>query len=148
MSAKAYRLLKFYKNFLTQGQSLVEIGSERGGGSTKYFHEICSEEGYKFYTVDIDPDIYKRAGEIAPGSAVLQDGTQFLESLEGEICFVYLDNFDWDWGGMGETLTRQIHRYKELDLELNNENSQLDTPEKSMRIQWECDHYEYVQNYR
>ena len=124
MSAKAYRLMKFYQRFLPPGQNFVEIGSERGGGSTKYLYDLCMELGHRFSTVDIDPQIHQRAREIAPGSAVLQDGTQFLESFDGRIGFAYLDNFDWDWGGMGEVLDRQVRRYRELDMELSNENSQ------------------------
>ena len=101
MGARAYKILNCYSIFLDKGQNIVEIGSERGEGSTKYFHQICQEKGYNFYTVDIDPKSYKNAYSIVGERAQLNDGKEFLIAFSGKISFAYLDNFDWDWGGDG-----------------------------------------------
>ena len=39
----------------------VEIGVDRGEGSTKFFADLCEERGVDFYGVDVDADQIDRA---------------------------------------------------------------------------------------
>lgn len=109
----------------------VEIGVDRGEGSTQWFADHAETRATDFYAVDADPGQIKRSLEsltrsnniqIDPitGSVVhtyhpLPDhvklvhakGEQFLSSLrqqvpDTQISLVYLDNFDWDYWVGGE----------------------------------------------
>jgi hypothetical protein len=105
MGAQAYGLIEDIP-FLP-GECVVELGSERGEGSTYYFVEYCGGRGIPFYTVDPDKnDGYTTASQIARCHAYCMTGEQFLAevfpSFGLKIKFAYLDNFDWAWESWGE----------------------------------------------
>jgi len=121
MGAQAYTLFDDYD---LKG-SVVEIGTERGEGSTRYLVEVCQRRGNKFYTVDFDLD--------APSFPVNQyrmTGEDFFELFfpdDEKICFAYLDGFDWVWSAEGilDWQRDQIAHYATYGITMNNENSQL-----------------------
>lgn len=123
MGAQAYDLID---DFDLKG-SVVEIGTERGEGSTKYLAAACKEAGNKFYTVDFDLN--------APSFPSLNQyrmrGEMFFEDHfpdDEKICFAYLDGFDWVWPtleGILDWQLDQIEHYATYGITMNNENSQL-----------------------
>jgi hypothetical protein len=108
---------------------IVEIGSERGEGSTTYLANFAKRHGISFYTVDFDPIQYEAAKQICGDSAFCMKGEDFLQNvfptLKKTIAFLYLDNFDFIYDHLVGLVDNQIHRYKDLGVSMNNENSKL-----------------------
>lgn len=126
----------YYKNvekFINQIDSgtWVEIGVDRGEGSTQWFAELAETNNVQFYAVDADPDqIQKSLETLSKSKDVLIDsltgeikhtykpipshvklvharGEIFLSQFHDQnpnlrISLVYLDNFDWDYWVGGE----------------------------------------------
>ena len=111
--------------------SWVEIGVDRGEGSTKFFSEHAKKRNVKFYGVDADPEQIRKSrialsltGQVfinSDGSMrhevghvpdhvelVHARGEDFLlqfnqDNPTQKFSLVYLDNFDWDyWVGRQE----------------------------------------------
>jgi hypothetical protein len=88
-----------FKNF-PKGKFLVEIGSDRGEGSTKALAELALELKLNFITVDMNWDIYKRALEIVHEvnptfAAECDKGEDFINFFaEEDIAILYLDAYD------------------------------------------------------
>jgi hypothetical protein len=130
MGATAYRLIEQIR-FLP-GECVVELGSERGEGSTYYFVEHCGSHGIPFYTIDPDKnEAYATAAQIAPNQAYCMTGERFLAEVfptfDLKIKFAYLDNFDWAWESWGDNhpsfeYLKSI--YSNFGLEFSNRNSQ------------------------
>lgn len=108
----------------------VELGVDRGEGSTPWFADKAKQHNTKFIGVDMDPDQIKRANHnlasktatvnsdgsmtVAVGdlpnhvTLVAERGEVFLDTFarenpETKISLAYLDNFDWDyWLGQEE----------------------------------------------
>lgn len=120
----------------------VEIGVERGEGSTRWFAEQAAKRNVShFYAVDAMQDQADRCRELLKSSGFTDNttvvhsrGEAFAEDLQKtigqqKVSLVYLDNFDWDyWLGQQEEpfVPAQKSKYKtELSIEMNNFNSQL-----------------------
>ena len=124
MGAKKYNLIDNYN--LTG--SVVEIGTERGEGSTDYLSKACKKTGNKFYTIDFDINVPR----FKDAEQYFMTGEKFFDSVfpeDEKICFAYLDGFDWIWEPEEEVqplwITEQIDYYKTYGIEMNNDNSQL-----------------------
>lgn len=122
MGARAYRYLSLYP---PDPGCLVEVGSERGEGSTAFLYRYAKRHGLRFYTADIDPAAFKRAKSITPG-ARLTTGLKLLRRLRGPISVAYLDGFDWIPEGADnlDWIALQRRRYQRLGVEMNNHNCQ------------------------
>lgn len=73
------------------GDCILEVGTERGEGSTAYLREFAQQRGAEFVTVDPDP-------ERAQFGAVSARAEDYLEDWQhGHIRFAYLDGFDWPY---------------------------------------------------
>lgn len=104
----------------------VEIGSERGEGSTLYLANLAGAMNTKLHTVDIveqrleNPHLVKH---VAAGSKWARE---VFSTLNLKINFLYLDNFDWIWDNDNKPdwIHTQIEEYKELGLEMTNLNCQ------------------------
>jgi hypothetical protein len=132
----------------------VELGVDRGEGSTRWFSDLARTRATKFYGVDMDPDqisrarynlANSRAASFAPdGSMTMQPGDldphielvvgkgeDFLLQLPAteRISLMYLDNFDWDYwlGREEESFVAGVkQRYRDtINVEMTNINSQL-----------------------
>lgn len=127
---KAYRLADKYGPY--PPGIAVEVGSERGEGSTAYLAQYFEKvNNVGFFSVDFEDEAHLRAVEIIGARAYHMMGETFLSSHApgfGKICFAYLDNYDW-WFGVGGTLEQclsdQIALYAEHGLVLNNLESVL-----------------------
>lgn len=108
----------------------IELGVDRGEGSTQWFADKAKGRGVDFYGVDMDPDQIQRAKKSlasktasvnADGSMtvtvgdvpdhihlVVNKGELFLQEFKNsnpdkKVSLAYLDNFDWDyWLGREE----------------------------------------------
>lgn len=124
MGAGAFRL----PNLELIPGCILEIGSERGEGSTGYLANLALERKERFITVDPDPEVYQRVSKVV--HAYQMTGEQFMKGVFpdfGEnVAFAYLDNFDWIWKGFEEEsfIIKQVKDYKKRGVELNNTNSQ------------------------
>lgn len=133
MGARAYSLINNYKNL---SGSVVEIGTDRGEGSTMYFAVWCHANNNKFYTVDFDRQRRNFSTE-HPNLNINQfymTGELFFNQFpnDEQICFAYLDGFDWIWDFLKEDsqklpewINEQIQTYKNYNLNMNNINSQI-----------------------
>lgn len=150
----------YYKNvekFLSKidTNNWLEIGVDRGEGSTRWFADLAGQRGVKFFGVDADAEQIQRATESMKigGQAIIgtdgsisrvqQDmpahvqffharGEEFLdlpEIREQKFALAYLDNFDWDyWLGCEEEafVPACKQHYREVfGIEMTNINSQL-----------------------
>jgi len=127
-----YKAVEQYMDSVDATGSWVEIGVDRGEGSTRFFSNQAKKRNVKFYGVDADPDQIARArttlsstgtafigtnGSIQYEVAQVPDhvglvhakGEDFLEQFAQDnpgqkFSLVYLDNFDWDYwvGGQEE----------------------------------------------
>ena len=84
----------------TAGKFFLEIGSDRGEGSTRALAELANKLDLIFITVDMDPSIYEKAlkivKEINPKfSAECYRGENFIKLFGKEdIAVLYLDAYD------------------------------------------------------
>lgn len=116
MGAEAYDLIA--RADFWPGTCAVEIGGERGEGSTSYLSAYCDFIGVPFYSVDIDPH-HERTQR--------GDGETFLRGLLEPVAFCYLDNFDYVFASIeGKPwVDDQRARYAEFGLEMNNRASEI-----------------------
>lgn len=134
MGMKPYVLLenKFQDINCSTDHIVLEIGSERGEGSSVWLHNWAKHRGMEFYSVDIDetakhtvnnPDINFQVAE--SGSMWCKD---VLPTLNKKIKVLYLDNFDWihnEWkDNLPPFLQNLINKYASRGVIMNNENSQ------------------------
>lgn len=89
-----------YSSYNKDEDIILEIGSDRNEGSTKFFDTYSKDLGIPFYSVDIEDDAKTRLSElqytnweIASGSTWTKD---VLPTLKKKIKILYLDNFDWN----------------------------------------------------
>lgn len=129
MGAALYPLLADHGDVLP-GECVVEIGSERGEGSTAWLADFCHKRAINFYTVDVDPLVHETAVKTVDGyrccSAHLGPGEEFLPGLKEKIRFAYLDAFDCIPAGFEKEpfIDFYTRRYEELGLRaMTNENS-------------------------
>lgn len=146
----------YYKNveqYLDRidNDSWVEIGVDRGEGSTKFFADLAEKRGTKFYGVDADlGQISAATTNLAVDGKMpdhitlsLNKGEDFLANWkltkpDEKISLVYLDNFDWDyWLGQQEEsfVPIQKQHYRDtMKVEMLNINSQLTHLAQAMRM--------------
>lgn len=125
--SEIYKLIDDYLPELGSLEGLVlEIGSERGEGSTAYLDNLAKQNGAHFVTVDIDQP---RIEEINKQGihAVCQKGEDFIPTLSGKpVSIAYLDNYDWNWWVGRENsdkhwVQHQIDWYKDHhEIEMSN----------------------------
>lgn len=123
-------------NYLEKNQCIVEIGSDRWEGSTKFFASLAKEKNIPFYTVDMVEGIkdrllqYVEEDVFSHTEFFVKEGCEWTYLYDGpKIHILYLDNFDWDWGAtdkeerkLYEALAEQ---YANAGQYLSNENSIL-----------------------
>ena len=169
MGAKAYDiiddLLNLMEQFTQQHNSdelvidgdIVEIGSERGDGSTKHLKNVAKKHSLNFYTVDYEQEAYELVrDELEMGENAFQmTGEHFLKNIypklkgdfkiksgastsTGRISFAYLDNFDYAFPELvvvgKDFLDNQKKTYEDYGIEYNNENSKKAHLEQSKLI--------------
>jgi hypothetical protein len=136
-----YKKVEDYLDRIDNG-CWIEVGVDRGEGSTKFLSDLAGARGVDFHGVDMDPDQIARATENLSVDGKLPDhvtlacdrGENYIQQLsndnpELQASLVYLDNFDWDYwlGGQEEAFVagvKQNYRDK-LGVEMTNVQSQV-----------------------
>jgi hypothetical protein len=72
MGAAAYKLIEKYKD-LIKGD-IVEIGSDRGEGSTQYLSDFSRQNNLNFYSIDFEGGAFQRARNIIGENAYCMKG--------------------------------------------------------------------------
>ncbi|MBD3248782.1 hypothetical protein GF336_01940 [Candidatus Woesearchaeota archaeon] len=113
---------ELFKNL--KGKSLLEIGTERGCGSTILLAEMAEEIGMDFITVDVDEEqtknVIKPLNKINSAfKTITEYGEIFLKNFKGEIGLIYLDAFDFWHDNHSQ---ERIDAYKKRGTEITNEN--------------------------
>jgi len=85
--------------FKSTGGCMVEVGSDRGLGSTINLAKMCKSMDQKFFTVDADPPTSDAAREIVKNvsedfDAFCDFGENFMRNTTLNIGVAYLDAFD------------------------------------------------------
>jgi len=130
MGASKYTLIeKVMPHY--KGGIVLEIGMERGEGSTTFFNGFCKKNNLEFYSVDFDPNLrcsIRHLDWVIPVSTTGEDFllNEFKEENK-KIFFAYLDNFDYIFEHIRrhQQIIDQQNRYREhgLDMDENNHNS-------------------------
>uniref|UniRef100_A0A7S0E7C7 Methyltransferase domain-containing protein n=1 Tax=Hanusia phi TaxID=3032 RepID=A0A7S0E7C7_9CRYP len=129
--ASAYVMLEELAAELDDG-CFIEIGSDRGEGSTKFLSELANRTHRSFFSVDFSPEGYENALSTC-GSCAFQDmGERWLEhtfpaiSNSTRIALAYLDNYDWTYPWTTDmAYKKQQHvDYASSGLKLSNQKSQ------------------------
>jgi hypothetical protein len=96
MGASAYHIIQNYQSVI-EGDAIVEIGSARGEGSTDYFIQYAKDHKKHFYTIDVRQDVvdFFQGKQIQNFSAICCETIDFIEQIQGPLCFVYMDSFDY-----------------------------------------------------
>lgn len=145
----------YYKNVTPWVEDIdegdvIEIGVDRGEGSTAFFVDIATQKGVNFVGVDAHPEQIEKITKALEQEAGLPDNVEIVHE-KGEIylnsirdqgrkfSIVYLDNFDWDyWKGNSPDepfVPGQRQMYKDvMNVEMSNLNSQLTHLMQAMNI--------------
>ena len=109
----------------------VEIGSDRGEGSTQYLDKLAAGHGTKLYTVDISSKAKSwlentcQATEFAVADGAVW-AREFAEKRT-DIAVLYLDNFDyiWDINNITPAIEVQMRQYAGNGVAMTNQACQI-----------------------
>lgn len=127
MGARAYDLINSVIQY-HKGGVVLEIGMERGEGSTKFFNDFCKKNNLEFYSVDFDPNTHLSIKGLDWVKPVNMTGEDFLlnhfKDKNQKIFFAYLDNFDYIFDHIRghQQIIDQQNRYKEYGLDMDDNN--------------------------
>jgi hypothetical protein len=126
MGDRPYVKIEEYKELLKG--DVVEIGSERGEGSTLFLSNFAKANNLNFYSVDFESKAHQKAKNIIEGNAFQMIGEDFLDRYEkskDKIACAYLDNFDFEFDCLvgSRLIEQQKKSYSGYGIELSNENS-------------------------
>ena len=123
------------ENFLPQlhgSHVMVEIGSDRGEGSTEYLDALAGRFNTKLYSVDLLPQAQRKLKDSCINTEFIVDSgshwSQDFYTKWENISVLYLDNFDyiWDINEVRPAIRQQQHLYADLGLEMTNQNCQVE----------------------
>jgi hypothetical protein len=80
-----YRMLEDMADELDGGGSFVEIGSDRGEGSTHWLSSFASRTGRDFFSVDFAPEGFENARRVCGACAHRGLGEEFLAKTFAEV---------------------------------------------------------------
>jgi len=126
----------------------IEIGVDRGEGSTKFFADLAKIHATRFYAVDYDQDqidgLNQRFVNMPDHVRAIQaKGEDFLDNFRNleptaQVSLVYLDNFDWDYWVNRKAkpfLPAQKESYlQKMGTEMTNLNSQQAHLKQAIRL--------------
>ncbi len=108
--ASAYHLLGDLAEELDRVGAIVEVGSDRGEGSTTFLSALANRTRRPFFSVDFSEEGYLNARKACGSCAQRGMGEKWLEDAQGFsasseaagqendlIAVAYLDNYDWTY---------------------------------------------------
>lgn len=110
----------------------VEIGSERGEGSTISLNSLAKQFNTKLISVDINPDAKQRYGDkLKHTEFVVASGSEWAKEFATnwtDIAVLYLDNFDyiWDVNNVSAAIQIQMREYAGQGIVMTNQNCQAE----------------------
>jgi hypothetical protein len=110
----------------------VEIGSERGEGSTISLNNLARQYNTKLISVDINPDAKQRYGtQLENTEFVVASGSEWsreFSTVSTNIALLYLDNFDyiWDVNNVSAAIQVQMREYAGQGITMTNQNCQAE----------------------
>jgi hypothetical protein len=112
---------------------IVEIGSERGEGSTEWFDVYAKKLNVDFYSVDVVDTAKTHLTHLTNTNFVIaESGSHWahndLPKLNKKIKVLYLDNYDW-LGPINNLLPHeqeQVAEYQNRGIEMSNLNCQTE----------------------
>ena len=128
------RVYQHIGNYLESNTTgvFVEIGSDRGEGSTAWLDALAKDHNTKLITVDISPKAKGHLESQLPDTEfVVQSGSDwaddFYESGQG-IAVLYLDNFDyiWDINEVRPAIKLQMADYANRGIPMTNQACQIE----------------------
>ena len=130
VGAKKYTLIETYKDQLDG--AILEIGAERGEGSTDWLRAFAAGIGMPFIGFDL---VIHRGKAIMTGEAWLKN---IFPLFKLPIAFAYLDNFDWIYerAEHDEISRQQVGQYAAWGMQLTRENSRQAHFEQAQLIHW------------
>jgi len=84
---------------LAHGGCILEIGSDRGEGSTLVLLAAARRHGVPFFSIDVKPDVSEKAAVIPGVAAVCGRGEDVLADWgdRPEPRFCWMDGYDWPY---------------------------------------------------
>jgi len=126
---KIYQRLEQYVLPQVQGV-FVEIGSDRGEGSTHALDQLAGSRGTRLVTVDILTNAQRNlAAELSNTDFVIASGSEWARQYNGPpISCLYLDNFDyiWDINENHKPTQIQMAEYADRGETMTNQNCQIE----------------------
>lgn len=110
----------------------VEIGSERGEGSTVSLNNLAGQHNTKLISVDISSNAKQIYGkQLTNTEFVVESGSTWAKEFSKEwkdIALLYLDNFDyiWDINNVSPAIKMQMQEYAGQGIAMNNQNCQAE----------------------
>lgn len=123
--------LPHFENLLdwhTSNLMVLEIGSDRGEGSTDDLYNIASQHKVEVTTVDVVDWAKRNSNNLCINYEVYRSGSawcaEILPMLNKKIKILYLDNFDWTWNEAKpeDWILRQQKEYRDRGVVMNNIN--------------------------
>lgn len=114
----------------TSNGVLVEIGSDRGEGSTQWLDALAAKHRKKLITVDVVSKAQSRWQHQLPNTEfVVQDGAAWAKEFAHsatDIDLLYLDNYDyiWDINDVRPAIQMQMQEYSERGVAMTNQQCQ------------------------
>jgi hypothetical protein len=110
----------------------VEIGSDRGEGSTVYLNNLAAQHNTKLITVDIAAKARHTLGaQLTNTEFVVANGSDWANDFaitNPDIDVLYLDNFDyiWDITNISRPIQIQMHEYSQRGAAMTNQACQIE----------------------
>ena len=128
------KIYKDINNFLPQTPCgvFVEIGSDRGEGSTQTLAALAQQHNTRLITVDISSKAQSRLSHTLPNTEfVVASGSAWAQEFANthtDIAVLYLDNFDyiWDIDSVSAAIRQQMHDYAGQGIVMSNQNCQVE----------------------
>ena len=155
--ASAYHLLGEVAEELDAVGAIVEVGSDRGEGSTVFLSGLANRTRRPFFSVDFSEEGYLNARRACGKCAHRGMGEDWLEAPGGfsasvdaagmgagadahSIAVAYLDNYDWTypWTKTMAYKVQQHKDYKEQGLSLSNAKSQETHLRQAIAVEKRC----------
>lgn len=121
----------------------VEIGSERGEGSSIMLDQLAGNYGTKLITVDTSSSARQRyQHQLTNTEFAVKAGSIWAKDFavqNRDIALLYLDNFDyiWDINNLSPAIHQQMHQYAEQGIVMNNQNCQTEHMQQIIALR-EC----------
>lgn len=108
------------------GEVILEVGSERGDGSSAYLAKLAGERNVPFISIDPDPETAQKALDVG-ATVIVTLAEDYLPHWDfGPPRFVWADGHDWPYSWhtpTDEHMQRCVERYRHWGAQVTREAS-------------------------